>query len=171
MDSLDWASYALPWKPGRVFSTYLAQSKWEAIYPKKKLNVKTSPLVVVKRGIKVAMVGNINNTKYCWEYFWILFFCFLSIVFIFNLLMTFDHCSKAAPECENLRSEIFISTARSFLELSSKCFVICPLNMKIYFSVLNNTICISIIFRGDIYEPRKFNSFIVRECFVLLTFF
>ena len=27
VDSLDWASYALPLKPGRVFSTYLAQSK------------------------------------------------------------------------------------------------------------------------------------------------
>ena len=32
MDSLDWASNALPLKPGRVFSTYMAQSKeqfWE----------------------------------------------------------------------------------------------------------------------------------------------
>ena len=27
VDSLDWASYALPLQPGRAFSTYLAQSK------------------------------------------------------------------------------------------------------------------------------------------------
>ena len=40
--------------------------------------------------------------------------------------MTFDHCSKAAPECENLRSlRQVISGAES------KCLVICPLNISI----------------------------------------
>ena len=42
--------------------------------------------------------------------------------------MTFDHCSKAAPECENLRSNLYgevISGAES------KCLVICPLNISI----------------------------------------
>ena len=47
--------------------------------------------------------------------------------------MTFDHCSKAAPECENLRSmiQINLNHGEVISGAESKCLVICPLNISI----------------------------------------